>query len=176
MNMFTVRYLPLLSCLELVSESSMNLVSTGHKRSKLPKVHGRLQSTMSGPTGPPATIAGGPSKRLPRPPCDPWRRGNKEVSRARCALCAPAYAPPRAPSVRRIDPPRAHCCPRRPMLSTSSAATPSWTRSRLGASETNETKLFIGATRAVPAWHGARERVTAAALQQLREGLARELA
>ena len=65
---------------------------------------------------------------------------------------------------------------RRPMLSTSSAATPSWTRSRLGASETNETKLFIGATRAVPAWHGARERVTAAALQQLREGLARELA
>ena len=124
---------------------------------------------MSGPKGPPATIAGGPSKRLPRPPRDPWRRGNKEVSRARCALCAPAYAPPRAPSVRRNDPPRAHCCPRRPMLSTSSAATPSWTRSRLGASETNETKLFIGATRAVPAWDGARERVTAAALQQLRE-------
>ena len=57
------------------------------------------------------TPAGGPSKRLPRPPRDPWRRGNKEVSRARCALCAPAYAPPRAPSVRRIDPPRAHCCP-----------------------------------------------------------------
>ena len=69
------------------------------------------ETTMSGPKGPPATIAGGPSKRLPRPPRDPWRRGNKEVSRARCALCAPAYAPPRAPSVRRIDPPRAHCCP-----------------------------------------------------------------
>ena len=52
---------------------------------------------------------------------------------------------------------------RRPMLSTSSAATPSSTRSRLGASETNETKLFVGATRAVPAWHHAGERVAAEA-------------
>ena len=67
-------------------------------------------------------------------------------------------------------------CPRRLDVQTVAATTPSWTRRRLGALETNETKLFVEEMRAVPAWHGARDRVAAEGHQQLREGWAREQA
>ena len=118
------------------------------------------------------TPAGGPSKRLPRPPRDPWRRGNKEVSRARCALCAPAYAPPRAPSVRRIDPPRAHCCPHCAQASALNVIGHDTifdmkSARGLGDEVTNETKPLVGGTRAVPPWHRSGERVTAEALWAL---------
>jgi hypothetical protein len=60
---------------------------------------------MSRPKCPPATVAGEPFKRLPRPPRDLRPGPSGQVSRARRACCGPVEGASEAPSDRRMCPP-----------------------------------------------------------------------